>query len=84
MAENKFFDSLSEKLKERLLACETKEEMEQVLREEGIVLDAEVLEAVSGGRVLVRQRPKSESLESQVARNLSYLDPGNSMSRPKR
>ena len=44
-----FYTSQSEEVKERLKACKSVEEMKQVLDEEGIELDPEMLDNISGG-----------------------------------
>ena len=45
------FDSLSEELQEKALACKTPEELFELAKAEGIELGDEELEAINGGMV---------------------------------
>ena len=43
------YNNQSEEVKAKLKACKSEEEMMQVLDEEGIMLDPEILDKISGG-----------------------------------
>ena len=49
MNREEFYNTLSEDVKNKIKACKTEEEMLKVLGQEGIALDDELLEGVSGG-----------------------------------
>ena len=49
MNRKEFYNTLSDDVKEKIKACKTEDEMLKVLGEEGIALDDELLEGVSGG-----------------------------------
>ena len=49
MNRQEFYNTLSDDVKAKIKACKTEEEMLKVLGEEGIALDDELLDSVSGG-----------------------------------
>ncbi len=49
MNHEEFFSKLSDELKAKIKACQTREEMMDLLKSEKIDLDPDVLETVSGG-----------------------------------
>ena len=58
-----FYASQSESVKARLGACKSEEEMMRVLDEEGIELDPEMLDNISGGK-----RQGERQVETMFAR----------------
>ena len=51
MDRKEFYSKLSDEVKAKIKACQTEEEMLQVLKEEKIELDPELLDQVSGGYI---------------------------------
>lgn len=49
MNRKEFYNTLSDDVKAKIKACKTEDEMLKVLGEEGIALDDELLDSVSGG-----------------------------------
>ena len=49
MNQKEFYNTLSEDVKAKIKACQSEEEMMQVLSQEKIELDPELLDSVSGG-----------------------------------
>ena len=62
-----FYTSQSESVKARLGACKSEEEMMRVLDEEGIELDPEMLDNISGGmdQIITQADHKTDHFEGR-------------------
>ena len=67
MNRKEFYNTLSDDVKAKIKACKTEDEMLKVLGEEGIALDDDLLDSVSGGNKGGCPRHKSQGCVCNTA-----------------